>query len=87
MSGTSFETLRERLPEVMANGGTCIANPDATWLCEPVADEERIVIATIEHQRVREERQNFDPTGHYGRPDVLQLVVNRARQASVVFHS
>jgi nitrilase len=34
---------------------------------------------------VREERQNFDVAGHYGRPDVLQLHVNRERQASVRF--
>ena len=79
------ELLRERLPDVMANGGTCIAAPDATWLVEPVADEERLVVATIEHHRVREERQNFDPTGHYGRPDVLHLTVNRERQSSVRF--
>ena len=79
------EVLRERLPEVMANGGTCIAAQDATWLVEPLADEERLVAATIEHHRVREERQNFDPTGHYGRPDVLRLTVNRERQSSVRF--
>ena len=79
------EVLRERLPEVMANGGSCIAAPDATWIVDPLADEERLVVATIEHHRVREERQNFDPTGHYGRPDVLRLTVNRERQSSVRF--
>ena len=78
-----FELLQRELPEVMGEGGTCIAAPDATWLVAPVAQEERIIIADIEHVRVREERQNFDAMGHYGRPDVLQLEVNRERQRSV----
>jgi nitrilase len=50
-----------------------------------VVDKERIVIATLDHRRVREERQNFDPAGHYGRPDVTRLVVDRTRQRTVEF--
>jgi nitrilase len=34
---------------------------------------------------VREERQNFDPVGHYARPDITQLIVNRARQVPAEF--
>jgi nitrilase len=34
---------------------------------------------------VREERQNFDVMGHYARPDVLQLTVNRERQRAARF--
>jgi len=33
--------------------------------------------------RVFEERQNFDSVGHYSRPDVTQLIVNKERQTSV----
>jgi nitrilase len=40
--------------------------------------------ATIDHRRVREERQNFDPAGHYARPDVTQLVLNRERQSTLI---
>lgn len=79
------ELLTRSADDVMANGGTCIAAPDGKWIVEPVVGEERIVVATLDHRRVREERQNFDPAGHYARPDVLQLVVNRARQSSVRF--
>jgi nitrilase len=34
---------------------------------------------------VWEERQNFDPAGHYSRPDVTKLIVNRERQSTVGF--
>jgi len=67
--------------DVFANGGSCIAAPDGSWVVEPVADEETLIVATLDHQRVREERQNFDPAGHYARPDVLNLSVNQRRQS------
>ena len=70
-------------PRVMANGGSCMASPDGSWLVEPVVSEERLIVATIDHRRVREERQNFDVAGHYSRPDVLQLSVDRRRQSTI----
>jgi len=69
--------------DVLADGGSCVAAPDGSWVVEPVVGEERLIVATIDHRRVREERQNFDPAGHYARPDVTQLIVNRQRQSTV----
>jgi nitrilase len=70
--------------EILANGGSCLAGPDGHWIIEPVTGEETLLVAKIDHRRVREERQNFDPAGHYARPDVLQLTVDRRRQTSLV---
>ena len=67
----------------LANGGSCVAGPDGSWVVEPVVDQERLIVATLAHRSVREERQNFDPAGHYSRPDVTQLTVNRQRQQTV----
>ena len=52
---------------------------------EPIADKECVVTATIDLNEVRKERQNFDPSGHYSRPDVFELKVNRQRQQLVRF--
>jgi len=80
-----LSAILENSPDVLANGGSCIAGPDGKWIVEPVPEEEKLIVATINHKRVREERQNFDPSGHYSRPDVTQLKVIRTRQSTVVF--
>ena len=69
----------------LANGGSCIANPDGSWLIEPQTETEGLLTAELDHAFVRRERQNFDPAGHYSRPDVTQLNVDRRRQTTVLF--
>ena len=73
--------IRSNCPEILANGGSCVAAPDGSWLLEPVIDSEGIFTAELSIDRIYEERQNFDPTGHYSRPDVTKLVINRDRQS------
>lgn len=69
--------------EVIHNGGSAVAGPDGEWLIEPVLHSEGLITCDLDEARVREERQNFDPSGHYARPDVLRLTVNRRRQSPV----
>lgn len=71
--------------DVMANGGSCVAGPDGEWILEPVTDSETLSVAEIDHTRVLEERHSLDVVGHYSRPDVTQLVVNRKRQTTAEF--
>jgi nitrilase len=70
---------------VHQNGGSAIAGPDGRWIVEPVADDERLIAADLDLDTVAAERQNLDVTGHYARPDVLRLQVDRRRQESVTF--
>jgi nitrilase len=71
--------------DIAYNGGSAIAAPDGSWIVEPVADEERLVVADIDPARVRGERQNFDPAGHYFRGDVINVSVDRTRLEPVTF--
>lgn len=66
--------------DVLLCGGSAIAGPDAEWIIEPTVDREVLLTADLDHARVFEERQSFDPVGHYSRPDVLRLDVNHERQ-------
>ncbi len=78
-----LDKILEKAPKVLANGGSCIAGPDGEWLIEPVLHTEGLIYHTLDFNRVYEERQNFDAVGHYSRPDVTKLTVNRERQSTI----
>ncbi|MFI9505281.1 carbon-nitrogen hydrolase family protein [Nocardia sp. NPDC052566] len=67
------------------NGGSALAHPDGQWLIEPVAGDERLLIADIDRGEVARARQNFDPTGHYARPDIFTVTVDRRRRTAATF--
>ena len=59
----------------IGRGGSAILAPDGSYLAGPLWEEEGILYATLDPQKLLEERQRFDPVGHYNRPDVFQLSV------------
>jgi nitrilase len=63
--------------ELVGRGGSAILGPDGAYLAGPAWDEEAILYAELDPQRLYEERQRFAPAGHYHRPDVFRLKVRR----------
>ena len=62
------------------SGGTYIVGPDGRGIEGPAKGEETILYADLEISTVLSERQNFDPAGHYHRPDVFDVRIRTDRQ-------
>ncbi len=79
------DVIVARAPHDLSNGGSCIAGPDGEWVLPPNTKGEQLILQTLHFDRVLQERMNFDPAGHYARPDVTHLTVNRHRQSTLHF--
>jgi nitrilase len=67
--------LRELLggDDLLGRGGSAILGPDGGYLAGPLYGEEGVLYAYLEADRLYEERQRFDPVGHYNRPELLHF--------------
>lgn len=65
-------------PAALLMGNSCIIGPDGQYLVEPVEGREELVTAELDLARIAEEKLALDVGGHYSRPDLFELRVNRA---------
>jgi nitrilase len=66
-------------------GNAIICSPLGEILAGPMRAEKGFLSADINLEDVRTARRSFDVVGHYSRPEVLQLKVNRAAMDPVEF--
>jgi nitrilase len=64
-------------------GGTRIIAPDGTLLASIPDGEEGIAIAEVSLRHIGYARHNFDPAGHYSRPDVLRVRLDDRRMETL----
>jgi nitrilase len=68
---------------VLIRGGSLIANPLGRLLAGPVYDRECVLVADIDLGEIAEGTFDLDVVGHYARPDIFQLKVDRTAHAPV----
>jgi nitrilase len=61
-------------------GGSAIIAPNGMYVAGPVYEEPCTLVADLDLSNVREESMSLDVAGHYSRPDVFTLSVDRARR-------
>ncbi len=70
---------------IVSRGGSCIINPLGQVLAGPLWDEEGIITAEIDMNVTTQALYDFDPVGHYSRPDVFKLLVDTRAKPAVEF--
>jgi nitrilase len=71
----------------LARGNTVIVGPDGEVRAGPLEGEPGMVTADLDLDELASSRMTFDPVGHYGRADVLRLVVDRSPRAPVTYRT
>jgi nitrilase len=68
---------------VYSAGGSCIIGPLGQILAGPVYDAEAVITAEIDMREIARSRFDFDPVGHYARPDLFSLTVDETPRPGV----
>jgi nitrilase len=72
-----------RQSEVMCRGGSAIVSPLGDVVAGPLYDQEGILTAELDRGEIVRAKVDFDVVGHYARPDVLRLIVDREAKPPV----
>jgi len=70
---------------VVNPGGSLVVSPDGEIVAGPLGPVEDILYCDIDANRVGVAKRMLDVTGHYSRPDLFNLTVNRKAQNPIEF--
>ncbi|MEM9026373.1 MAG: nitrilase-related carbon-nitrogen hydrolase, partial [Verrucomicrobiota bacterium] len=77
-------TENEKLQKTLSGGCySAIIAPDGSHLCDPITEGEGMAIADLDFSLITKRKRMMDSVGHYARPDLFQLRVNKSEQPAI----
>ena len=78
-------TSDEKMRRVLHGGCyTAIISPEGVPLSEPVTEGEGMAIAELDPELITKRKRMLDSVGHYSRPDIFTLTIDREAKAQVL---
>ncbi|MHB0785130.1 carbon-nitrogen hydrolase family protein [Bradyrhizobium sp. 5.13L] len=68
---------------LVSPGGSCIIDPLGEVIAAPNFEGEAILRASLDLNAIDRARFDFDPVGHYSRPDIFQLTVDETPRSNL----
>ncbi|WP_428241402.1 carbon-nitrogen hydrolase family protein [Gynuella sp.] len=79
-----YHTLIDGWRFAPGEGGSCVIGPDGEVIAQLNDSEDNILQVDISLDAITPFKALFDVAGHYSRPDVLQLHINRSPRRSIL---
>jgi len=84
MYPAEFQPLVANEPEEMCPGGSVVVSPDGKILAGPLFGQAGVLRAELDLEEIIAQKLDFDPVGHYARPDVFRFEVRKERLGNVM---
>ena len=80
----NFKIFKNVEDEVIMKGGSCIISPLGKIIASAGNNKKTIIYSEINLDEIIEGKYDFDVVGHYSRPDIFKLKVNKKSKKPVI---
>jgi len=71
--------------EWINGGGAMVVNPSGSIVAGPLVEKKEILYSETDTDASKKARRSLDVAGHYSRPDIFSLEINRGSSRPVDF--
>ena len=81
---SNFKVFKTTKDDVVMRGGSCIISPLGKVIASAGNKKRSIIYAEINLDEIIKGKYDFDVVGHYSRPDIFELKVNKKSKKAVI---